>query len=72
MLAIRLDSETEARLATLARETGRSKSYYVREAIAVHLEDIEDIYLAEKRLEDLGAGRSQTIPLEQVMAENDL
>ena len=30
-------------------------------------EDLEDIYLAEKRLTDIRSGRTKTIPLEKVM-----
>ncbi|HEY6986490.1 MAG TPA: type II toxin-antitoxin system VapB family antitoxin [Rhodanobacteraceae bacterium] len=67
MLAIRLPLEVEARLEALAKATGRSKTYYVREAIEEHLADLEDIYLAEKRLEDLRAGRTRTIPLKDVL-----
>ena len=37
-----------------------------------HLDDLEDIYLAEKRLEDVRAGKSKTIPLEKVMANHGL
>jgi RHH-type rel operon transcriptional repressor/antitoxin RelB len=33
---------------------------------------LEDIYLAEKRLEDIRAGREKTIPLEQVERDLDL
>jgi RHH-type rel operon transcriptional repressor/antitoxin RelB len=51
MLAIRLDSETESRLARLAKMTGRTKTFYAREAILKHLEDLEDIYLATQRLQ---------------------
>ena len=51
MLSVRLDSETERRLAELARRTGRTKSYYARELIEGNLEDLEDRYLAEARLE---------------------
>ena len=69
MLAIRLDKKTEDRLARLARRTGRTKTYYAREAILEHLEDLEDIYLAEQRLADIHAGRVKTIPLEEVMKE---
>jgi RHH-type rel operon transcriptional repressor/antitoxin RelB len=47
MLAVRLDLDTENRLAHLARETGRSKSYYVKRAI----EDREDYLLALSVLE---------------------
>ena len=51
MLAIRLDHDTEERLNRLARKTGRTKSYYAREAIQEHLEDLEDTYLAIERIE---------------------
>jgi RHH-type rel operon transcriptional repressor/antitoxin RelB len=50
MLAIRLDTDTENRLARLAKKTGRTKTFYAREAILQHLEDLEDIYLATQRL----------------------
>lgn len=67
--SIRLPHEIEDRLEKLSMQTGRSKSFYVKEAILEHLDDIEDIYLAEKRLEDIRAGRAKTIPLEEVMKE---
>jgi RHH-type rel operon transcriptional repressor/antitoxin RelB len=50
MLALRLPAEIEQRLDALAKKTGRSKSYYAREAILRQLEDIEDYYLARGRL----------------------
>ena len=50
MLALRLPPDIEQRLDALARKTGRSKSYYAREAIVRQLEDIEDFYLARRRL----------------------
>ncbi len=64
MLAIRLPATIEKRLDRLAKRTGRTKTYYAREAILKHLEDLEDIHDAEKALEDIYAGRSKTIPLE--------
>lgn len=70
MLSIRLSPEVEQRLETLAKETHRSKSFYVREALERSLEDIEDIYLAEKRLEDLRSGKSRVHSLADV--ERDL
>lgn len=42
MLGIRLEPELEQKLESLAKETGRSKSYYAREAIRQYLEDRED------------------------------
>jgi RHH-type transcriptional regulator, rel operon repressor / antitoxin RelB len=51
MLAIRLPEEIEKRLDALAKKTGRTKTYYVREAVMEHLEELEDIYLSLDRLE---------------------
>jgi RHH-type rel operon transcriptional repressor/antitoxin RelB len=67
MLAVRLPAEIESRLDALAKATGRTKTFYVREAILEHLDDLEDIYLAERELEAIRAGKSQTVPLEEVM-----
>ena len=51
MLTVRLSPDTDRRLSQLARLTGRTKSYYVRELIESNMEDLEDRYLAEARLE---------------------
>ncbi len=61
MLSIRLPDDIEARLNALAEATGRSKSYYAREAILEKIDDLEDVYIAEKRLEDIRAGRDKVI-----------
>jgi RHH-type rel operon transcriptional repressor/antitoxin RelB len=50
MLALRLPPEIEKRLGALAKKTGRTKSFYAREAILRQIEDIEDYYLARRRL----------------------
>ncbi|MBF0292804.1 MAG: TraY domain-containing protein [Nitrospinae bacterium] len=65
MLALRLPPDIEKRLDSLAKKTGRTKTYYAREAILRHLEDMEDIYIAEKRLEDIRTGRSRTRTLDE-------
>lgn len=70
MLAIRLPPDIEARLEALARATGRTKTFYAREAILEHLDDLEDLYLAER--EAVAAGRSQTLPLDAVMQQYGL
>ena len=72
MLAIRLPEKIEKRLERLAKRTGRTKTYYAREAILKHLEDLEDIYLAEKRMEEIESGRVKTVPLEEVMRQHGL
>lgn len=70
--SIRLPQEIETRLERLALQTGRNKSFYVKEAIMEHLDDIEDVYLAESRLENILAGRTQTISLEEVMKRHGM
>jgi RHH-type transcriptional regulator, rel operon repressor / antitoxin RelB len=50
MLAIRLDKKIEDRLTQLAKKTGRTKTFYAREAILEHLEELEDTHLALERL----------------------
>lgn len=72
MLAIRLPQSIERRLERLARRTGRTKTYYVREAILEHLEDLEDMYLAERALERIRTGEERTIPLKDVMKRHGL
>jgi RHH-type rel operon transcriptional repressor/antitoxin RelB len=51
MITVRLDPEMEERLKRLAKDTGRSKSYYVKQAIENYLEDKEDYLLALAVLE---------------------
>ena len=48
MIAARLDTETENRLKALAKQTGRTKTSYVRNVILNRLEDLEDIYAVVK------------------------
>ena len=67
MLAIRLPEDLEKRLDTLAKLTGRTKTFYARQAIEQHLDDLEDLYLAEQRLTEIRAGRTRTITLEDIL-----
>ncbi|WLR91465.1 type II toxin-antitoxin system RelB family antitoxin [Shinella zoogloeoides] len=67
--AIRLPDETYERLQALAARTGRTATYYIREAIEQHLEDLEDIYLAEQELERVRRGESRVYSLKEVEDE---
>ena len=51
MMSIRLSDEIERRLSDLATRTGRTKAYHIVELIEEHIDDLEDRYLAEARLE---------------------
>lgn len=68
MLAIRLPVEIEARLDNLAKRTGRSKTFYAREAILEHLENLEDLYLAEQVMRRIESSEESTSTLDEVEA----
>jgi RHH-type transcriptional regulator, rel operon repressor / antitoxin RelB len=65
MLALRLPAQIEKRLDLLAKKTGRSKSFYAREAILRHLEDLEDYHLARRRV----ARKADRVTLEELERE---
>jgi RHH-type transcriptional regulator, rel operon repressor / antitoxin RelB len=69
MLAIRLPADIEARLDELAKRTGRSKTFYARQAILEYLDDLEDLYQAEQRWLSLQRGESRTTSLAKVERE---
>lgn len=56
MIAVRMPVEIETRLENLAKKTGRTKTYYVREAVIEYLGVLEDLYLAEEELRAIRAG----------------
>ncbi len=56
MLAIRLSDDIETRLESLAKQTGRTKTFYAREAILTHLEDLEDYYLSAEIVAKIRCG----------------
>ncbi len=66
-VSLRFPDEVSQRLQRLADLTGRSKTFYMIEAIREHLDDLEDLYLAEQRLKSLRSGQSRTLPLEEVV-----
>jgi RHH-type rel operon transcriptional repressor/antitoxin RelB len=65
-LSIRIDPAIDARLERLARLTGRSKSFYVKQAIEDQLEDLEDLYLAQRVAQRVAEGRERLIALEEL------
>jgi len=67
--AIRLEDDIYTRLQDLASKTGRTATFYMREAIETHLEDLEDIYLAEQTLDQVKSGKQRTFSLDEVERE---
>jgi RHH-type transcriptional regulator, rel operon repressor / antitoxin RelB len=50
-VTVRLGDSLEKRLDELAKLTGRTKTYYIRLALEEKLDELEDLYIAEHRLE---------------------
>ena len=65
---IRLEKDIEDRLNHLAEETGRSKSFYIRKLIDDYLDDLEDLYIAQHRMETF----SGSISLDDIEKKYDL
>ena len=72
MLTVRLPAGIEKRLEKLAKRMGRTKTFYVREAILQHLDDLEDIHLADRTLQRIEDGDERTIPLKDVLKRHGL
>lgn len=65
-VSLRLPEDMKKRLDKIAKRTGRSKTFYMIEAINEKMEDLEDLYLAEQRTLALRAGRSKTYTQEEM------
>jgi RHH-type rel operon transcriptional repressor/antitoxin RelB len=68
-LSIHLPEDISARLKAICERTGRTQDETILEALQEHLEDVEDIFVADQRLADLRAGRSRTYSLDEVERE---
>ena len=65
-VSLRLPDDVAGRLQSLSAQTGRSKTFYMIEAIRTHLDDLEELYLAERRLQANREGQSATMSLDEV------
>ncbi|GAA1345968.1 RHH-type rel operon transcriptional repressor/antitoxin RelB [Arthrobacter roseus] len=71
-VAVRLTVEQQDRLDALAARTGRSRSFYVKEAIEQHLDELEERYWADEVVARYEASDKKTRPWNDVKAEPDL
>lgn len=68
-LSVRLTPEEEARLNALAERTGRSKTFYVRQAIEAHLDELEELYWADEAVRQYEESGKQSRPARQLWDE---
>lgn len=68
--SVRLPKDAEKRLNELAAVTGRTKAFYIKEAILSQLDELEDVYLAAGSLERIRKGEERTYTIDEV--EKDL
>ena len=71
-VSIRLAPNIEQRLNQLVAQTGRAKSYYLRELIEGGMDDLEDFYLADATMERVRKGQETLLDAGQVRKELDL
>lgn len=67
--SVRLEAPLEKRLDALARRTGRTKAYYLRELVQRGMDDLEDYYLAAATVERVRKGEEQTYSATDVRSE---
>lgn len=62
----RTTQENKQRIDYLAKSTKRSAGFFYNFLLDEYLDDLEDIFLSEQRLEDLRAGKTETISDEEL------
>lgn len=64
--SIRLEPELEERYKNLAAKTGRSQTYYMRQALANEIDELEEIYDVLQTVEECRAGKQETYSVSEV------
>lgn len=66
LTAIRTPEDVMDRYTRLAKETGRSRSYYINEALSASIDRLEYEYGILRKVEDWRAGRLETVSLDEL------
>lgn len=69
VLSVRLPKDIKARLDSLAAATGRPAAFYVREAVAEHLAEIEYAYTLRSEAETIRRGKVRARSLDEIATE---
>lgn len=62
----RIPQDISARYDRLAQESGRTKTYYITEALAESIDRLEYEYGILRKVEDWRAGRLETVSLDEL------
>ena len=62
----RVPQDISARYDRLARSSGRTKTYYINEALAEAIDQLEYEYGILQRVEDIRSGRAKTYSADEV------
>lgn len=68
-MSIRLTPEEESRLDRLAKRTGRSKSFYVREALREHLDELEEKFWGDAVVQEWEESDKASRPAQELWDE---
>ena len=66
-LSLELPNDIANRLRDLAMRSGRTEANLAMEAICQYIQDLEDLYVAEKRLEELNSGKTKPLSLDDLI-----
>ena len=69
VLSVRVPEDIKQRLDALSSGTGRTASFYVNKALETYLEDLEDIYAADKAYREWEADGFATVAWDDAKAE---
>lgn len=68
-MTLRLPPQLDERLNHLTKQTGRSKSFYLSQALENYLENMEDLLIGNAVVERIRAGKERTYSAEEVRNE---
>jgi len=72
LIGIRIPKSVKDRLDVLARKTGRTRTFYIRQALLEHLDDLEDMYMAKQVLFRIDKGKEEIYSLDEVAHDLEL
>lgn len=64
--ALRMPEDLNVRYDRLAKSTGRTKTFYMMEALSAEIDRLEYEYGLMKKVEDFRAGRLETVTLDEL------